>query len=357
MSTSVNHPLFARLYTRLIAPSLAQAGWGRAEATAAVRPVGHRGRGRCRGRGQLRPLPGHGQPSRRRGTRTAPARARCRSRPTNGSCCATTSRTTSRWATERPTPWSSAWCCARSTTRRPPSPRRVGCCGPVASCVSSSTSRRPHRGSSAGCSGALDATIWPRLCGGCHLGRDTAGAIEQAGFLITEIDRFSFPDGARGPSSSLILGPRRTVLSRICPSETLVRARPLRWSTGSGTRRPRAATTSSTVSTPGSSPRVDHRQGPAHRRGQDPPPARSDHQGGQRHRGRLRRHVGRRAAGDDGRVQAAHRRRRGARLDHGRGVRHRARGGQARARPAPLRRADHGRCRPAPGQHRGDEDR
>jgi ubiquinone/menaquinone biosynthesis C-methylase UbiE len=53
---------------------------------------------------------------------------------------------------------------------------------------------------------ALDATMWPRLCGGCHLGRDTAGAIERAGFLITEIDRFSFPDGARGPSSSVILG-------------------------------------------------------------------------------------------------------------------------------------------------------
>ncbi len=54
--------------------------------------------------------------------------------------------------------------------------------------------------------GALDATVWPRLCGGCHLGRDTAGAIEHAGFRIAEIDRFSFPDGARGPSSSVILG-------------------------------------------------------------------------------------------------------------------------------------------------------
>ncbi len=54
--------------------------------------------------------------------------------------------------------------------------------------------------------GALDATVWPRLCGGCHLGRDTAGAIERAGFQIIEIERFSFPDGARGPSSSVILG-------------------------------------------------------------------------------------------------------------------------------------------------------
>jgi ubiquinone/menaquinone biosynthesis C-methylase UbiE len=54
--------------------------------------------------------------------------------------------------------------------------------------------------------GVLDTTLWPRLCGGCHLGRDTAAAIEHAGFDVVEIDRFSFPDGARGPSSSVILG-------------------------------------------------------------------------------------------------------------------------------------------------------
>ena len=47
------------------------------------------------------------------------------------------------------------------------------------------------------------------------------------------------------------------------------------------------------------------RQDPPHRRGQDPPPARGDRQGGQRHRGRLRRDERRRAAGHDRRVQGA----------------------------------------------------
>ena len=40
-----------------------------------------------------------------------------------------------------------------------------------------------------------------------------------------------------------------------------------------------------------------------------------------------------------------------------RGVRHRPRGGQAGARPAALRRPDHGRRGAAPRQHRRDEDR
>lgn len=52
----------------------------------------------------------------------------------------------------------------------------------------------------------LDATIWPRLFGGCHCGRDTAGAIERAGFELTEIERLSFPEGARGLEASVILG-------------------------------------------------------------------------------------------------------------------------------------------------------
>ena len=40
----------------------------------------------------------------------------------------------------------------------------------------------------------LDATIWPALAGGCHTGRDTAAAIEQAGFAIDQLDPFRFPD-------------------------------------------------------------------------------------------------------------------------------------------------------------------
>ena len=31
----------------------------------------------------------------------------------------------------------------------------------------------------------LDATVWPRMFGGCHLGRDTAAAIARAGFTIS----------------------------------------------------------------------------------------------------------------------------------------------------------------------------
>jgi ubiquinone/menaquinone biosynthesis C-methylase UbiE len=39
-----------------------------------------------------------------------------------------------------------------------------------------------------------DATVWPRLFGGCHTGRDTAAAIRSAGFRIERLDRFRFPD-------------------------------------------------------------------------------------------------------------------------------------------------------------------
>lgn len=51
----------------------------------------------------------------------------------------------------------------------------------------------------------LDATFWPLLLGGCHTGRDTAAAIERAGFAIDRLDRFLFPE-ARTPFSFHILG-------------------------------------------------------------------------------------------------------------------------------------------------------
>ena len=51
----------------------------------------------------------------------------------------------------------------------------------------------------------LDATLWPRVAGGCHTGRDTAAAIERAGFTIQSLDRYLFP-GARTPVSFHILG-------------------------------------------------------------------------------------------------------------------------------------------------------
>lgn len=56
---------------------------------------------------------------------------------------------------------------------------------------------------------ALDATVWPRLLGGCHCGRDTAAAIEAAGFDWEQLDRFAFPEGSRMPMSPAILGRAR----------------------------------------------------------------------------------------------------------------------------------------------------
>jgi ubiquinone/menaquinone biosynthesis C-methylase UbiE len=52
----------------------------------------------------------------------------------------------------------------------------------------------------------LDATVWPRLFGGCHVARDTAGAITDAGFTVTELERFTWPEGARGPQTPAIIG-------------------------------------------------------------------------------------------------------------------------------------------------------
>jgi ubiquinone/menaquinone biosynthesis C-methylase UbiE len=40
----------------------------------------------------------------------------------------------------------------------------------------------------------LDATIWPHVAGGCHTGRDTAMAITAAGFDLTDLDSFDFPE-------------------------------------------------------------------------------------------------------------------------------------------------------------------
>lgn len=54
---------------------------------------------------------------------------------------------------------------------------------------------------------ALDATVWPLLLGGCHTGRDTAAAIEAAGFTVRTLDRFAFPEARiPQPSSPHILG-------------------------------------------------------------------------------------------------------------------------------------------------------
>lgn len=51
-----------------------------------------------------------------------------------------------------------------------------------------------------------DATVWPWLMGGCHVGRDTATAITAAGFVIKELDRFDFPPGQPSPAAPHMLG-------------------------------------------------------------------------------------------------------------------------------------------------------
>lgn len=53
---------------------------------------------------------------------------------------------------------------------------------------------------------AVDASVWPLLCGGCHTGRDTAAAITAAGFRVTALNRFTFPDAGFTPASAHILG-------------------------------------------------------------------------------------------------------------------------------------------------------
>ncbi|MFV2113192.1 class I SAM-dependent methyltransferase [Micromonospora sp. LOL_025] len=53
----------------------------------------------------------------------------------------------------------------------------------------------------------VDATVWPLLCGGCHTGRDTVGAIRAAGFTVTELDAFRFPDSRLpAPAAPHVLG-------------------------------------------------------------------------------------------------------------------------------------------------------
>jgi ubiquinone/menaquinone biosynthesis C-methylase UbiE len=56
---------------------------------------------------------------------------------------------------------------------------------------------------------ALDATIWPRVGGGCHLARDTTAAIARAGFEVESSRRFGFAPSALGPSIAHILGTAR----------------------------------------------------------------------------------------------------------------------------------------------------
>lgn len=66
--------------------------------------------------------------------------------------------------------------------------------------------RAPEPGARRRWQRALDLTVWPRLAGGCHVSRDTVAEIAGAGFTITELERFTFPPGSRGASASAVIG-------------------------------------------------------------------------------------------------------------------------------------------------------
>jgi SAM-dependent methyltransferase len=61
----------------------------------------------------------------------------------------------------------------------------------------------------AGLQRVADLTFWPRLVGGCHLSRDTASAIEAAGFSIESCERFVFTPGGPVPPIPHVLGVAR----------------------------------------------------------------------------------------------------------------------------------------------------
>jgi ubiquinone/menaquinone biosynthesis C-methylase UbiE len=51
-----------------------------------------------------------------------------------------------------------------------------------------------------------DATYWPHVAGGCHMARDTAAAIEAAGFTIESQKRWAYRPSPFLPPEPMILG-------------------------------------------------------------------------------------------------------------------------------------------------------
>ena len=51
--------------------------------------------------------------------------------------------------------------------------------------------------------------LWPRIAGGCHPARDTAAAIERAGFEVTSCERLQFAASRLEPRIPYILGVAR----------------------------------------------------------------------------------------------------------------------------------------------------
>lgn len=73
-------------------------------------------------------------------------------------------------------------------------------------------SERPHL---ARVQRVLDATIWPRLGGGCHASRATVDAIERAGFVVEHVRRFDFaPAITTYPVAPHVLGVARRPAGR-----------------------------------------------------------------------------------------------------------------------------------------------
>jgi len=54
-----------------------------------------------------------------------------------------------------------------------------------------------------------DATVWPTISGGCHLGRHTEAALVAGGFRIERVERFEFSVSALDPMKTHILGTAR----------------------------------------------------------------------------------------------------------------------------------------------------
>jgi ubiquinone/menaquinone biosynthesis C-methylase UbiE len=52
----------------------------------------------------------------------------------------------------------------------------------------------------------LDATVWPRIAGGCHLARDTGAAIRAAGFVVEREERLAVKSSPLGPAIPHLLG-------------------------------------------------------------------------------------------------------------------------------------------------------
>jgi ubiquinone/menaquinone biosynthesis C-methylase UbiE len=66
-----------------------------------------------------------------------------------------------------------------------------------------------QRGGPAAAQRLADRTFWPHVAGGCHMSRDTAAAIERAGFTIESCRRFGFSPSPALPRLPHVLGRAR----------------------------------------------------------------------------------------------------------------------------------------------------